>query len=53
MTPEEERVIEIARDLVALWQNPNIRGLPRSERNATIDVTRERLIDAVEDLKKA
>lgn len=51
MTDQEERIIEVARDLVALWQNPKIRALPRSERNAAIDETRERLIEAVESLK--
>jgi hypothetical protein len=42
-------VADIARDLVALWQAPNIKGLPRAERNAAIESTRERLIKAVED----
>lgn len=42
-------VADIARDLVALWQSPNIKALPRAERNAAIEKTRERLIEAVED----
>lgn len=42
-------VADIAHDLVALWQSPNIRALPRSERNAAIEQAREKLIEAVED----
>lgn len=40
-------ILTIARDLVSLWQNPNIQGLPRAERNAAIEETREKLIAAV------
>jgi hypothetical protein len=42
-------VADMARDLVALWQAPNIKALSRAERNAAIESTRERLIKAVED----
>lgn len=44
--PQNE-IIEIAKDLVALWQSPKIQGLPRSERNAAIEETRSKLIAAV------
>lgn len=40
-------VISTACDLVGLWENPKIRGLPRSERNAAIEQTRAKLIEAV------
>lgn len=40
-------IVELARDLVALWQSPNIQALPRADRNAAIEDTRKRLIDAV------
>lgn len=40
-------IIEIAKDLVALWQSPKIQGLPRSERNTAIEETRNKLIAAV------
>lgn len=42
-------VADIARDLVALWENQNIKGLPRAERNAAIDGTRAKLIAAVKE----
>lgn len=41
------KIVEIAKDLVALWQSPKIQGLPRSERNGAIEETRNRLIAAV------
>jgi hypothetical protein len=40
-------IVAIAGDLVALWQSPAIQGLPRAERNAAIEETRNRLISAV------
>lgn len=40
-------VADIARDLVLLWENQKIAGLPRSERNAAIDDIRARLTVAV------
>lgn len=40
-------VADIARNLVALWQEQKISGLPRAERNAAIEGTRDRLIEAV------
>jgi hypothetical protein len=43
----DAEIVAIAKDLVALWQNPNIKGLPRAERNAAIEETRNRLIAAV------
>lgn len=46
----ELRVVDIARDLVAMWQNPKIVGLPRSERNAAIESLREELTVAVDQL---
>jgi hypothetical protein len=43
----ERSIIEAASDIVALWQSPNIQVLPRAERNAAIEETRNRLIEAV------
>ena len=40
-------VADIADELVGLWENQKISGLPRAERNAAIDGTRKRLTDAV------
>lgn len=40
-------IVAIAGDLVALWQNQTIQGLPRADRNAAIEETRNRLIAAV------
>ena len=45
-------VIKEAQSLVALWKHQKIAGLPRSERNAAIDETRKRLIEAVEKYEK-
>jgi hypothetical protein len=44
---ELETVYEIAQNLVALWESPIIKELPRSERNAAIEETRAALIEAV------
>lgn len=38
-----------ARDLVALWKAQKVTGLPRSERNAAIEQSRERLIELLAD----
>lgn len=43
----EHSIITAAEDIVALWQSPNIQGLPRADRNAAIEETRNRLIAAV------
>lgn len=43
----DAEIVSIAGDLVALWENPTIKGLPRAERNAAIEETRNRLIAAV------
>lgn len=51
LSDEGFEVIDIARNLVALWKNPTIRELPRSERNAAIEDTRKRLIEAVDKLE--
>jgi ABC-type phosphate/phosphonate transport system substrate-binding protein len=40
-------IVEIAKDLVALWQSPRIQGLPRADRNAAIEETRNRMIAAI------
>ncbi len=40
-------VADIAGDLVGLWENQNISGLPRADRNAAIEDTRNKLIEAV------
>jgi hypothetical protein len=47
------RVIEGAKSLVALWNSPVIQGLSRQERNASIEATREYLIEAVGELNEA
>ena len=44
---ELETIASAARDLVSLWQAQKIEGLPRAERNAAIEDTRQRLIDIV------
>ena len=44
-------IIALAEDLVGLWREQQIAGLPRAERNAAIAVTRARLIDAVTRLQ--
>ncbi len=44
---ELETIANAARDFVSLWQAQKIEGLPRAERNAAIEDTRQRLIDAV------
>ena len=41
-------VTDIAGELVALWKEQKIAGLPRAERNAAIDGVRQRLVKAVE-----
>lgn len=45
-----EEIVELAKDLVALWESPNIRGLARADRNAAIEETRNRLINSVHKL---
>lgn len=44
-------IVEIAKDLVALWESPRIQGLPRADRNSAIEDTRNRLIRAVAALE--
>lgn len=53
LTDDEKAIIEAAGDLVAMWKNPNIQGLPRQERNAAIEYSRARLIEAVDKLTMA
>lgn len=43
-------VADAARDHVLLWKHGKIAGLPRATRNETIEHTRSRLIQAVEDM---
>lgn len=43
-------VADISTDLVALWKNQRIQGLSRAERNAAIEDTRNRLIEAVDQM---
>lgn len=43
----DAEIIETAKDLVALWQSPKIQGLLRADRNAAIEETRNRMIEAV------
>jgi hypothetical protein len=40
---------QAARDLTALWQEQKIAGLPRAQRNAAIEESRERLIALLND----
>lgn len=47
MIEQEATIIALALDLVSLWENPKIKALARSDRNAAIEETRERLIEAV------
>lgn len=47
----ERDVIDAARDLVALWDNQNIAGLTRQERNAGIASARTKLVVAVHQLE--
>lgn len=42
-----ELIVCCAENLVGLWNNQNIQGLPRAERNAAIDGCRQELIDTV------
>lgn len=39
-----QAVDDAARDLVLLWTNPKIQAMARSERNATIEHLRDKLI---------
>ena len=48
----ERAIIDAARDLVGLWQAQKISGASRSERNAAIEETRQRLIKAIESSKR-
>lgn len=43
-----QNVIDAAKDLVALWKAQKISGLSRSERNASLDEARTRLVTTVE-----
>jgi predicted LPLAT superfamily acyltransferase len=45
---ELRAIAAAAADLAALWKAMNISGLPRAERNAAIEETRNRLIAALE-----
>ena len=47
------RIVEAARDIVALWNSPKIQGLPRAERNSAIEDSRAALIDAVHELARS
>lgn len=46
----EQEIIDLAIDLVSLWESPRIKALARSERNEAIDDVRKRLIEAVHKL---
>lgn len=48
--PRLEAVADAARDLIALWKQGKIDGLPRAERNAAIESSRARLIETLEAL---
>lgn len=41
------QIVELAKDLVALWQSPKIQGMSRAERNEAIQDIRNRMIAAV------
>ena len=49
-TEKLERVLHAARNLLLLWQNQKIAGLPRAERNAAIEGCREQLLMAVAEI---
>jgi hypothetical protein len=40
-------IIDLTKDLVALWQSPKIQGLPRADRNTAIEETRNKMIAVV------
>jgi hypothetical protein len=46
-TPTEQLLWEVC-DLVSLWKHGVIKGLPRADRNAAIEATRERIIALVD-----
>lgn len=46
-------ILEVSLNLVGLWTSPKITALPRSERNAAIDETRQRMIDLVRQFRQA
>lgn len=48
-----DAIVEIASDLVSLWESPIIQGLSRSERNEAIDSTRKELINAVNSARSS
>ncbi len=52
ISDKELAIVDVAKDLVALWENQKIKALPRAERNLAIEATRERLIEAVRELQK-
>jgi hypothetical protein len=41
---EADGVISAAQDMMSLWNNLKIKGLPRAKRNTAIEETREKLI---------
>jgi hypothetical protein len=43
----DQEIIELAGDLVALWESPKIQSLSRADRNSAISDVRSRLIKAV------
>lgn len=49
----KQDIVDLAKDLVALWTSPKISGLPRSERNAAIEDTRNAMIEAVGNLARS
>lgn len=51
--PDCERIVDAAKDIVALWDSPKIQGLPRSERNSAIEGARAALVDAVHELARS
>lgn len=46
-------IVHRALALVSLWDNQKIAGLPRAERNAAIDETKAKFIEAVHEYAKA
>ncbi len=44
---EAEEIVSAAADLVSLWKAQKISGVSRADRNAAIEESRQRLIDAL------
>ncbi len=50
---QEQAIVDLAKNLVALWESQKIKGLTRSERNSAIEETRNAMIEAVNELARS